>query len=244
MDNATKDVLFTIALNLDLPSLLRWCQSSSHIRRNVCNNPNVWRSKLLQDYPDYLIFKLKKSLKETYVFMYQLSLIKKLLNSQESLYNIFLKKRIYLSAKELKKVPAFDLPNLKVLHLSNNSLTEVPAFNLLNLQKLYLDNNKLTKVSSFDLPNLQELYLHNNSLTEVPAFDLPNLEYLSLSNNTLTEIPAFNLPNLQYLYLSNNMLTEIPAFDLPNLKRLDLSNNSLIIQKEKLVEKYGWKITL
>src|SRR5665647_1117112 len=150
MDAASKDVLFTIAMDLDLPSLLRWCQSGSRIHKDVCNNPNVWRSKLLRDYPDYEKFDLKKSLKETYVFMYQLSLIKKLLGTEESLYDIFLRKKIDLSNKGLKKVPAFNLPNLRYLDLSNNELTQVPAF---------------------DLPNLRVLYLYNNNLTEVPAFD-------------------------------------------------------------------------
>jgi Leucine-rich repeat (LRR) protein len=166
METASKDVLFTIAMELDLPDLLRWCSSNSRINRDVCQNKDVWRSKLLKDYPDYLKFKLNRSLKETYVFLYQLTYIKKLLNTNESLYEIFLKKTLNLSDKGLKKVPAFDLPNLQKLDLSFNKLTEVPVFNLLNLQ---------------------ELYLYNNDLTEVPAFDLPKLRVLSLINNKLTK---------------------------------------------------------
>lgn len=53
MEKASKDVLFTIAMESDLPSLLRWCSSSSTINRDVCRNDYVWRSKLLKDYPDY-----------------------------------------------------------------------------------------------------------------------------------------------------------------------------------------------
>jgi Leucine-rich repeat (LRR) protein len=231
METASKDVLFTVAMNLDLPDLLRWCQSNSKIMKDVCRNDNVWRSKLLKDfnneYPDIQKFNLNRSLKETYVFLYQLSYIKKLLNTQESLYNIFLMKEIDLSAKGLKKVLAFDLPNLQYLDLSDNKLTKVPAFDLPNLQGLYLYDNSLTKVPAFDLPNLQILDLSHNKLTEVPAFDLPNLQTLSLSNNNLTEIPAFDLPNLHTLYLSNNNLTEIPAFDLLNLQYLYLDNNKL-----------------
>ena len=146
MENASKDVLFTIAMNLELPGLLRWCSSNSKIHRSVCQNDDVWRSKLLKDYPkDYQKFDLKKSLRETYVFLYQLSYIKKLLNTNESLYEIFLKKEINLSHKGLKKVPAFDLPNLQRLFLHNNNLTEVPVFNLPNLRYLYLHNNQLTE---------------------------------------------------------------------------------------------------
>ena len=155
MENASKDVLFTIAMNLDLPNLLKWCSSNSKIHRNVCQNDDVWRSKLLKDYPneysDYQKFNLKKSLRETYVFLYQLSYIKKLIGTNESLFEIFLKKEINLSDKGLKKVPAFDLPNLQRLFLHNNNLTEVPVFNLPNLRYLYLFDNKLTEKSKSDL---------------------------------------------------------------------------------------------
>jgi Leucine-rich repeat (LRR) protein len=161
MENVSKDVLFTIAMNLDLPSILKWCSSNSKIMKDVCQNDHMWRSKLLKDfpneYPDFQKFDLNRSLKETYVFLYQLSYIKKLLNTQESLYNIFLMKEINLSNKGLKKVPAFDLPNLQILYLSGNNLTEVPAFDLPNLQVLSLSYNNLTKVPAFDLPNLQVL---------------------------------------------------------------------------------------
>jgi Leucine-rich repeat (LRR) protein len=227
MENASKDVLFTIALNLDLPSILKWCSSNSRINRYICQNDNFWRSKLLKDYPDYQKFDLNRSLKETYVFLYQLFYIRRVLDTNDSITDIFLKEELDLSGKGLKKVPAFDLPNLQDLYLNDNNLTKVPAFDLPNLQILYLRNNELVEVPAFDLPNLQILYLRNNELLEVPAFDLPDLQYLDLSNNNLTEVPAFDLPNLRQLYLYNNNLTELPESNLPNLQILDLSNNKL-----------------
>ena len=187
MESASKDVLFTIAMDLDLPSLLKWCESSARVNQDVCQNDNVWRSKLLREYPDYQKFELNRSLRETYIFLYQLSYIQGLLNTNESLYDIFHKKHLNLQNKSLKKVPALDLPNLQNLYLSGNFLTKVPAFNL---------------------PNLEGLYLSDNMLTEVPVFNLPNLQKLVLSYNKLTEIPNFNLPNLQELYLQSNQLTE------------------------------------
>ena len=249
MEDASKDVLFTIALNLDLPSLLRWCESNSRIHRSVCQNDDLWRSKLLKDFPneysDFHIFNVNKSLRETYVFLYQLSYIKKLLNSNESLYDIFLKKYIDLSYIRLKKIPAFDLPNLQILNLDNNKLTKIPTFDLPNLQILNLSNNQLTKVPAFDLPNLQILNLSNNQLREVPAFNLPNLQRLYLDRNKLTEVPVFNLPSLQVLFLSDNHLTNIPAFNLPNLLELYLSNNRLTkVTKNQLKQKYGNRISL
>ena len=227
MDTASKDVLFTIAINLELPSLLRWCQSNSRIRKHVCNNDDVWRSKLLQDYPDYEKFNLNRSLRETYVFMYQLSYIKSLLQTEESLYDIFRKKKISFSRKKLKKVPAFDLPNLDTLELSYNELSEVPQFSLPNLRYLYIDNNELTKIPNFSLPKLERLDLHKNKLDEVPIFDFPQLISLDISYNKLKEIPIFNLPNLQTISLDNNYLTKIPLFHLSKLNYISVVNNNL-----------------
>ena len=254
METASKDVLFTIALNLQLPDLLRWCQSSNKFYQDVCNNDNVWRAKLLKDYPDYPFYpKLysylsshspySNSPKETYIFLYQLSYIKKSIDSNKTLEDIFLKKKIDLSYKSLKKVPSFNLPNLRRLYLDNNQLKEVPSFNLPNLKLLHLYNNQLKEVPSFNLPNLQYLSLSNNQLKEVPFFNLPNLQRLSLSNNQLTEVPLFNLPNLRALYLNNNQLKEVPFFNLPNLQILDLYNNQLTENmKKELKEKYGNKV--
>ena len=206
METASKDVLFTIALNLKLPDLLRWCSSNSKINRDVCNNDNVWRSKLLKDYPDIEIFQLNKSLRETYVFLYQLTYIKELLNSDDSIHNIFQRKVLNLSQKGLKKVPAFDLPNLLDLFLYKNKLTSVPNFNLPNLRTLDMHGNNLTKVPNFNFPNLETLDLYNNQLSEVPAFHLPKLRILTLSGNKLTKMPDFQLPELELLTLYNNKL--------------------------------------
>ena len=247
MENASKDVLFTIAMNLELPSLLKWCASSARVNRNVCQNDNVWRNKLLKDfpneYPDYQKFGLDRSLRETYVFLYQLSYIKKLLKTDESLYDIFLRKELNLSGKGLEKVPAFDLPNLELLDLSYNKLTKVPAFNLPNLEGLDLSYNKLTEVPTFDLPKLEYLDLSDNRLTEVPAFALPHLRELYLFNNQLTEVPVFNLPNLDTFSLRNNQLTEVPAFVLPNLQKLFLMGNTLTESTKKEMKRiYGNKL--
>ena len=241
MDTASKDVLFTIAMNLELPSLLRWCQSNSRIQKHVCNNDDVWRRKLLMHYPDYEKFNLNRSLKETYVFVYQLSYIKSLLQSEESLYDIFLKKKINLNRKELKRIPSFDLPNLDTLELSYNKLTEVPQFSLPNLRYLYLDNNQLVKVPNFSLPELEKLDLHNNQLNEVPPFDLPKLSSLILASNKLKEIPIFNLPNLQTISLDNNYLTKIPVFHLKNLRYISVVDNNLDkSEKDRLRVKTGY----
>ena len=253
MESASKDVLFTIALNLELPDLLRWCVSKSKINQDVCNNEHVWRTKLLQDYPnyedigdeDYLSFISSLSLRETYVFIYQLYYIRKLLNKEETLNDIFLKKVLHLSKRGLDKVPAFNLPNLKELLLDGNKLKKVPSFNLPNLTHLYLNHNQLTEIPSFNLPNLRYLYLNNNRLTKIPAFNLPTLQILYLSENKLTELPDFNLPHLGTLELTNNKLTELPDFNFPFLNHLIVRKNNLTKEaRRKLIEKYKKKVQI
>ncbi len=103
METAGKDVLYTIAMNLELPELLKWCGSGDKIYKDVCNNDDLWRNRLLRDYRDYQKFNSENfsinslSLKEAYVFLYQLTWIKKLLNTNESelphghtLYRLFI----------------------------------------------------------------------------------------------------------------------------------------------------------
>ena len=234
MDVSSKDVLFTIAMKLELPDLLRWCTSSSRINRDVCNNENVWRSKLLLDYSDYEKFELNRSLRETYVFLYQLSLIKKLLKTEESLYDIYLKEEIGLSGKKLKKIPALDLPNVRWLFLTDNYLTKFPRVILPNLQGLYLSANEFEEISISDLPKLEELDLYGNRLRKLQIFGLPLLRQLNLSSNYLKEIPSFDLPNLEDLDLSNNALTKLPRLKLPSLKRLNLFANYSFSKEEKI----------
>lgn len=93
METSSKDVLFSIAMNLDLPDLLRWCSSHPRINRNVCQNEHLWRSKLLKDYPEYQTFNLDKSLREIYVFLYQLTYIRNLLRHPKKSLRYFLKHR-------------------------------------------------------------------------------------------------------------------------------------------------------
>jgi hypothetical protein len=51
MEDLPKDVLFSLALEMDLPDLLRFCSSHPKINRKVCSNNNIWRTKLLKEYP-------------------------------------------------------------------------------------------------------------------------------------------------------------------------------------------------
>ena len=53
LENLNKDELILIALELDTPSLLKLCQSNKRFNNIVCNNQNMWRNKLIKDFPVY-----------------------------------------------------------------------------------------------------------------------------------------------------------------------------------------------
>ena len=68
MENLNKDELFLLAMELDLPSILNLCKTSKYLNKMVCENPNLWRSKLNKDYP-YLNISEVKDLKGLYLYL-------------------------------------------------------------------------------------------------------------------------------------------------------------------------------
>ena len=219
MDKLSKDELMLLAIEFDLPDLLRFCQSSKRINDKICKQDAIWYYKLNKEYSleNRKYFK-QKTPKLTYTLLYKLT---QLVHFLEKL-------------PQLKKYTLIELYNLKELELSYNFLTTIPKElgNLVNLRELNLINNRLTSIPKElgNLSNLQHLYLSNNFLTTIPKelSNLVNLRDLFLSKNKLTTIPNSlgNLVNLQYLHLDNNLLTTIPKeiFDniIVNLQELNL----------------------
>ena len=106
MEKASKDILFTIALELSLPELLNWCLSSKRVNQKVCQNRNVWISKLKRDFSDEDISYFKnifpsysdQQYQELYKFLYGLNKVKIFLtklnvkNSNYSLIQLYERK--------------------------------------------------------------------------------------------------------------------------------------------------------
>jgi Leucine-rich repeat (LRR) protein len=231
MEKLNRDELFSLAIHLDLPSLLKLCLANKRFSEKICTRNEIWNYRLLKDFPDYKSLNLENKISEKsiYQLLYGILEVKNELKRKETIYQLY---------------------SLQTLDLSNNKLAEISTSlgNLVNLRILRLPYNKLTEISASlgNLVNLQTLHLYNNYLTEISASlgNLVNLRTLSLYNNKLTEIPTSlgNLVNLHTLHLSSNKLTEIPASlgNLVNLQRLDLSNNKLAHQeKNRLKEKFG-----
>ncbi|GAG81361.1 unnamed protein product, partial [marine sediment metagenome] len=101
MDKLDKDTLYSIAIELDLPSLLKFCASNSRINELICKRDPIWLNKLNKDFPNYKDFKLKQSKKDIYILLYNLTKLKKKLNLKQNILELY---------------------NLQELNLSNNKL--------------------------------------------------------------------------------------------------------------------------
>lgn len=242
-----RDEVFSIAIQLDCLDLLSFCQVNKYI--NKCLG-EIWIYKLKQDFPGFKIF--NKSFKNTYKLLYSLSKLKNIFNLHENIYDIYERKKLYLSDFNLEIPKEISvLINLRELDLSSNDLEIFPKeiYHLTNLEELDLGNNLLTEISEgiSRLLKLKVLNLSENQLTEVSKElgEIKNLEKLYLTNNFLSNLPKElgHLKNLQEIGLSRNLLKEIPyeLINLPQLHSIYLNQNPQLripvefLQKEELI---------
>ena len=234
METLPKDMLYQIAKDMKIRDFIHLCIANKRVNEKICKNNDVWRYRLDKEFPNWGNFNLDKLPIDSYVFLYQLKILKKKLNLQENIYELYIKKRFEL------------------LYLSDNKLTTIPKEigNLSNLQELYLRNNRLETIPKEigNLFNLRVLYLYNNKLEIIPKEigNLSNLQILYLSNNQLKDLPKEigNLLNLQELYLTNNQLKEIPEEigNLSNLQELELSYNQLEVIPKEITDIRGVRV--
>lgn len=52
-DVLDKNLIVQIALDLDLPDILRTCQVNKRFNEAVCDSDNFWYKRLIKDYPDF-----------------------------------------------------------------------------------------------------------------------------------------------------------------------------------------------
>jgi len=69
MDKLEKDQLFLLALELDLPELLSFCDSSKRINELICKRNDIWYYKLNKEFPNWKDFRFNASPKKIYILL-------------------------------------------------------------------------------------------------------------------------------------------------------------------------------
>ena len=196
LDKLSKDALFSIAIMLDLPDLLRFCDSNERVDELICQRNEIWYNKLVNEFPNWKEFNIEKDMKGIYETLYGLKVVKDFLKDTTymnySLLELYNLKELDLSNNKLTEIPREleNLTNLLLLDLSDNKLKKIPKElgNLRKLKILILSINKLKEISEEigNLTNLKQIYLHNNKLREIPKEigNLTNLQRLTLDKKT------------------------------------------------------------
>ncbi len=215
-----RDMLFEIALQMDVKDILNLCKTSKQFAE-ICKNDYLWFKLLERDYPQKDASQYTKIKNKTNRELYDLHELLEWINK----YN----------KEQIKNVD--DLINLKELDLEHNLLEEIPKKlgQLTNLEDINLSYNQLVMPKELgqlgQLTNLIYLDIGYNDLKKIPKEfgQLTNLKELHIGNNDLKKIPKElgQLTNLKELSLNHNYLKEIPKElgQLTNLKILDLYSN-------------------
>ena len=233
IDSLDELALFKLAIYLEIPELLKWCESNKKVNRLVCNKDPIWNYHLNKEFSSEMqAFKSSHvseehnlSPKELYKLLYSLRKLKD-------------KLKPFYDSKTL-----FELYNIEEISLDNKNIKELPKEIgvLRNLKSLIMYNNKIKSIPK-EIGNLNTLLildLRINKIETIPKelANLKSLQYLDLSQNQIKEIPKEigSLVNLVKLALNDNHIEHIPVEmgNLHNLKFLDLRYNKIkIIPKE------------
>ena len=91
MERLSKDEIVNIAFFLDLNEILALCQTNSKINRSICQNKSFWLNKLQFEFPNYQQFNLNldKNYYQIYKKLHGISVLKKKLNLEGSLLDIY-----------------------------------------------------------------------------------------------------------------------------------------------------------
>src|SRR5581483_1376099 len=180
MENTSRDILFQMGIELDLPDLLNLCQSNNQINSKLCQQNAIWNYKLESDFGDYLDWNeypkfkpiYEKSKREYYTFLYGLNKIKTAWKLKSNLYEIYYLPELHLNQKLIEEIPKeiCQLHNLQYLYLPDNNIKSIPKEigQLKKLQGLFLQDNKIENIPKEigQLHNLKLLYLSRNPIED------------------------------------------------------------------------------
>lgn len=256
-DVLDENIIFNIAIQLDVPGLLNWCISNKRIDRLLCEKDHIWKYKLNKDFPYWEELETKKGPKDLYLI---LSKIEKMA-----------KKKVYM--REYKNIPIFYNESHLII-LKNGHVPKNIQF-LENLRRVDIfgassqDLERVTKLNNLVILNI----LKGETIIEIPRTikNMQNLEYLTIKHTKIKELPKEigelhklkelvledakleNLPieigvllSLQKIKITDNKLRSLPKeiTFLYNLKELSLHRNNLKSLPEEIGDLKNLKILI
>ena len=106
MEKFTDSQLFLLALNMELPRLLKFCRTSKKFNDNICKKDAIWNYKLGKEFPDYKKLKIKSSKRRIYELLYKLRQLKKDLKAEDlDVYELYNERKLNLQGKGLTSLP-------------------------------------------------------------------------------------------------------------------------------------------
>ena len=109
MENFSADVLYSIAIYLDLPEILKLCATNKEINKKLCKRDSIWIYKLNQVSDQESVKNLKEQTK---------------LDSFKGLYKLVYILNKVIDAFKLKET-IYELYDLQELWLQNNQISEI-----------------------------------------------------------------------------------------------------------------------
>ena len=102
MHKLSKDELYSIAIKMELPDIIRFCETNKVINEKICGRNDIWYFLLKRDFVnDNENFDFIVSPSERYIFLYSLNKFKNKYYPEETLLDIYNKKVIDLFGKKI-----------------------------------------------------------------------------------------------------------------------------------------------
>ena len=90
MERLNRDELFRLAIEMDLPLLINFCNSNKKINELVCRSNDIWLYKLNTEFPGYKNLNLEnRSFKKLYEELYDINRYIRSGNNRFSVYEIY-----------------------------------------------------------------------------------------------------------------------------------------------------------
>ena len=95
LSKLSREALFSIAIHLDLPQILKLCATNKEIDRKLCQRDPIWNRKIEQVSDQESVQKIKEETnlkgKELYELIYSLIKVKEAFKLKDNIYELYMR---------------------------------------------------------------------------------------------------------------------------------------------------------